>query len=344
MAISDTLILTAVVLIGLLSILSTYATADDSTKSILSQLSALQSKSPAGVIHLTDDLLRRITSIPAPRPFHSLVFFDARHLHSNPELPLPILKKEFSLVSSSFKSNNPNLKSQLYFFEIEFQESQASFAQFGVNTLPHLRLLPPSAADLKADSIRMDAGDFSRFAESLSEFIKSTTNFSVGPIDRPPVLSKLQIAILTVIFLISAAYFIKKLISGNSFLHDKTSWIAGAIVVYFFSVSGVMFNIIRGAPMFMVDRKDPSNIVYFYQGSGMQLGTEGFSVGFLYTFVGLLLAFVTHVLVKLRNTAAQRLSMLFVLFVSFWAVRNVILLDNWKTGYQIHGYWPSSWN
>ena len=96
--------------------------------------------------------------------------------------------------------------------------------------------------------------------------------------------------------------------------------------------------------MFLVDRNDPNKLVFFYQGSGMQLGAEGFAVGFLYTIVGLLLAFVTHVLVYVKDATAKRVVMLFAILISFWAVKKVVFLDNWKTGYGIHGFWPSSWN
>lgn len=75
----------------------------------------------------------------------------------------------------------------------------------------------------------------------------------------------------------------------------------------------------------------------------MQLGAEGFAVGFLYTVVGLLLALVTYVLVLVQNRNAQRIGMVLALFVSFWAVQKVVSLDHWKTGYGIHAYWPSSW-
>ncbi|KAL2495343.1 putative dolichyl-diphosphooligosaccharide--protein glycosyltransferase subunit 3B [Forsythia ovata] len=314
-----------------------------SDDSIVSELSALQSQSSTGVIHLNDPLLRRILSLPTPRPFDFLIFFDAQQLHSKAELSLPTLKSEFSLVSSSFYTNHPDEKSLLFFFDIEFQESQSSFALFAVNSLPHIRLIPPSAIDLKKDSIQMDASDFSRLAESMAEFIESRTKLSVGPVHRPPIVSKKQIAFIAVAILIWTPFFLKKLIAGNTFLHDKNIWMAGAIFVYFFSVSGAMFNIIRKMPMFLADRNDPSKLVFFYQGSGMQLGAEGFAVGFLYTIVGLLLAFVTHLLIRVKNRTAQRVTMIIVLFVSFWAVKKVVFLDNWKTGYGIHAYWPSSW-
>lgn len=226
---------------------------------------------------------------------------------------------------------------------MEFQDSQSTFGHFGVNSLPHIRLIPPFAKDMKSESIQMEQSDFSRLAESMAEFVESKAEITIGPIARPPLLSKTQMGVIVALFLISLPYFIKKALSGKTFLHEKSIWMAGSIFVYFFSVSGAMFNIIRKMPMFMADRQDPTKLVFFYQGSGMQLGAEGFSVGFLYTIVGLLLAFATHVLVRVRNKTAQRFLMIFMLFVSFWAVKKVVQLDNWKTGYGIHAYWPSSW-
>lgn len=189
----------------------------------------------------------------------------------------------------------------------------------------------------------MDASDFSRLAESMAEFVEAKTKLTVGPIHRPPLISKKQLMFLIAVILVWTPFLVKKVISGNTLLHNKSVWMAGAIFVYFFSVSGSMHNIIRKMPMFLADRNDPGKLVFFYQGSGMQLGAEGFAVGFLYTVVGLLLAFVTHVLIYVKNRNAQRLVMIFVMFVSFWAVQKVISLDNWKTGYGIHAYWPTSW-
>lgn len=311
----------------------------------VSELTRLRSQSPTGVIHLTDTLMKRIMSVSAPRPFSILIFFDAQQLHSKAELSLPALKTEFSLLASSFLANNPDSKfnSKLFFFDIEFQESQHTFSQFGVNSLPHIRIVPPSATDLKKDSIQMDASDFSRMAESMAEFVEAKTKLEIGPIHRPPVVSKKQIMFIVIILLIWSPFLIKKIVTGNTLLHDKYVWMAGAIFVYFFSVGGAMHNIIRKMPMFLADRNDPGKLVFFYQGSGMQLGAEGFAIGFLYTIVGLLLAFMTHVLVQLKSRTAQRLVMIFALFVSFWAVKKVISLDNWKTGYGIHAYWPTSW-
>ena len=49
---------------------------------------------------------------------------------------------------------------------------------------------------------------------------------------------------------------------------------------------------------------------------------------------GCFLGFLTHGLVKIKSLTTHRLAM---------AVNKVIYLDNWKTGYGVHAYWPLSW-
>ncbi|XP_068664768.1 probable dolichyl-diphosphooligosaccharide--protein glycosyltransferase subunit 3B [Aristolochia californica] len=315
----------------------------DSDSDRVAELLHLQSQSKTGVIYLDDITLRRFL-IPQPRSYSFIIFFDAVQFRDKPDLHITELKSEFELVASSFITNNQGLPSasKVFFCDIEFKESQSSFALFGVNSLPHVRHVGPSIRNLK-DSEPMDQSDFSRLADSMAEFVESKTQVSVGPIIRPPLVSKKQLVFLVVCLIISTPFLIKKVLAAETPLHDHKVWMAGALFVYFFSVAGAMYNIIRKTPMFLADRNDPARLIFFHQGSGMQLGAEGFAVGFLYTVVGLLLGFVTHALVRLRNQKLQRGFMLFAILVSFWAVRKVIYLDNWKTGYGVHAFWPSSW-
>ncbi|KAL6658049.1 hypothetical protein ACP70R_004296 [Stipagrostis hirtigluma subsp. patula] len=314
------------------------AGADD----LVAELQSLRARSPSGVIHLTDTSVTRFLSAPASRrPYSVLVFFDAASLHSKPDLHLPQLRTEFALLSASFLARNPG-SGDLFFADIEFAESQHSFHQFGVNSLPHVRLVRPEH-DRLAGSEQMDQSHFGRLADSMAEFIESRTGLEVGPIVRPPLLSRNQIILLAILFLLSVPFAMKRIIAGETLLHDRRVWMAGALFVYFFSVSGGMYGIIRHTPMFLTDRSDPDKLVFFYQGSGMQLGAEGFTVGFLYTLVGLMIAGVTHLLVKVESLQTQRFAMLAVMVIGWWAVRKVIFLDNWKTGYSIHTFWPSSW-
>ncbi|KAL2931529.1 putative dolichyl-diphosphooligosaccharide--protein glycosyltransferase subunit 3B [Bienertia sinuspersici] len=165
-------------------------TTSSPTSDLISELQNLQSHSSHGVIRLDDHLLGRILSLSRPRPFSLLIFFDAAQLHDKSELQLPTLKSEFSIVSESFIKNNidsPNAH-KLFFFDIEFKDSQRSFSRFGVNSLPHIRLVSPDVEDMK-DSDKMDQGDFSRLADSMAEFVESRTKLTIGELKRPPMFS-----------------------------------------------------------------------------------------------------------------------------------------------------------
>ncbi|XP_010267747.1 PREDICTED: probable dolichyl-diphosphooligosaccharide--protein glycosyltransferase subunit 3B [Nelumbo nucifera] len=327
-------------------ILSKASSESDSDR--VTELLRLQSRSKSGVIHLDDHSLDRFLTSAKSRSYSLVIFFDAVQLHDKHDLHLQDLLNEFGLVASAFIANNKDTpaQSKLFFCDIEFTESQSSFALFGIKFLPHVRHVGPQIENLK-DSEPMDQSEFSRMAAStaasMADFVESKTRLKVGPIKRPPILSNKQLGFLGVVLVISIPFLVKRVVAGDTFVHDSKLWLTFAVFVYFFSVSGTMHNIIRKMPMFLADEKDPSQPIFFYQGSELQLGVEGFAVGFLYTIVGLLLAFVTHLLVQVRNVQVQRVFMLLTLLVSFWAVKEVIYLDNWKTGYRIHGFWPNSW-
>ena len=94
----------------------------------------------------------------------------------------------------------------------------------------------------------MQQSDLSRGAESMAEFIERTTGVDLGPVKRPPIISGRQIALIGLIILASSPFLIKRIIAGETLLHDGKIWMAGAVFVYFFSVSGSMHNIIRNMP------------------------------------------------------------------------------------------------
>ncbi|KAJ8478150.1 hypothetical protein OPV22_021877 [Ensete ventricosum] len=340
-------------LILLLLILGGAAASSPSGEDLVAELETLRSQSPSGFIHLDDRLVSRfLTSAATPRPYSLFIFFDAAQLRSKPELHLPHLHSEFALLSASFAAHHRKDDAsssfpgthRLFFCDIEFGESQNSFALFGVSSLPHARLVPASALSLRDDSIPMDQSDFSRGAESMADFLEAKAKIPLGgPILRPPPISPRQALFLLAALLISSPFLIRRVLAGDTLVHDRRLWMALALFVYFFGVSGTMHNIIRNMPMFLPDRSNPDRLIFFFQGSGMQLGAEGFAVGFLYMVVGLVLAFATHALARWKSVSAQRGFMLVGMLVSYWAVSKVIYLDNWKTGYSIHAFWPNSW-
>lgn len=294
--------------------------------------------SDSGVIHLTDESITRfILNSSTPRPYSLFIFFDFAKLRNKPDLHLPHLHSEFSLVSKLVSET-----SNVFFCDIDFGESRNSFSLFGVNSLPHIRYISPTIINLN-DSEPMAQSEFAGGAESMVSFMEGKLGISVGPIERPPPISKKQIVFLLLVLLLLSPYLVKRVLAGETLVHDWRLWMVLAIFVYFFSVGGNMNTVIRNTPMFIPDRNEQEKLMFFYPGSGMQLGAEGFAVGFLYTVVGLILAFVTHGLVSVRNVLVQRGIMVLATAVAFWAVRKVVLLDNWKTGYSIHAFYPSRW-
>ncbi|KAL0697614.1 hypothetical protein Bca4012_053736 [Brassica carinata] len=313
-----------------IALLSTVAAVTE--PDLTGELVSLRSSSESGVIRLNDESVSRfITSVSIPRPYSLIIFFNSINLNSE---PLQEFRREFGFVSASFTSNNNNrsdVTDKLFFCEIDSTDSEA-FHRFGIRSLPQICLVDPSMENLQDEKAMMEEDDVDGTAESVAEFVESRTHLTVGPIHRPPLLSKTQISVIATLIAISAPFLIKKVLKGETVLHNSRVWLYGAVFVYFFSVSGTMHNIIKSVPLFLTDREDSNKLVFFYEGSQYQLGAEGFSVGFLYNAVGLLLAYVTNALVRVRNVNEQRVVMMLVMVVSLLAVKRVVYLDNWKIG------------
>ncbi|CAN7057999.1 hypothetical protein Bca4012_093928 [Brassica carinata] len=327
--------------ISLLSILA--GSQPDLTKELVS----LRSSSESGVIRLNDDTVTKfITSVATPRPYSLIIFFNSADLNSN---PLQEFLSEFTFVSASFIANNNNnnrsdVANKLFFCEIDESSDSESFGLFGIQFLPQICLVNPLMENLQDKTGRMEEEDVDGTAESVLEFIESRTNLTVGPLRRPPLLSKTQISVIAALIAISAPFLIKKVLNGETIFNNNRVWLYGVVLVYFFSVSGTMHNIIKGVPMFVRDHQDSNKLVFFYEGANFQLGAEGLSFGLLYNVVRLLLAYVSNALVRVRNVSEQRVVMMLAMVVSLLAVKKVVYLNNWKTGYQIQTYWPSSWH
>jgi oligosaccharyltransferase complex subunit gamma len=310
----------------------------------VAELMHMQEGANDGVIRMDESTFRRfLAASDQPRHYSLIVFFDAQQLRGQTELKLEEFRREFALVAASYikrhRGGGPG-EGKVFFCDVEFKEAMGVFRMFDVQTLPHVRHLPPGSGGHEASAAMLE---FPRSAEGVAAFVTAKTRFECGSIERPPFLTTSRALALLGLGLVSGPVVGKRLAAPGSPLRDARVWMAGSLAIYFFSVSGGMHNIIRKMPLFMVDRNDPSKLVFFYHGSGMQLGTEGFVVGFLYTIVGILLGFVTHVAPNIRSKNAQRVLMVFAIGVSFVAVRKVIALDNWKTGYWIHAFWPTRW-
>ena len=80
----------------------------------------------------------------------------------------------------------------------------------------------------------MDQGDFLRLAELMVDFVQAKTKLNVGPIHWPPFLSTRQLGFIVVATLVWIPFAIKKIVKGETLLHDPKLWLAGSVFVYFF--------------------------------------------------------------------------------------------------------------
>jgi len=330
--------------LGLCLLVSAALVGADSNEDRVADLLYMQSQSKDGVIRLDENNFRRFMSSFEPRPYALILFFDASQLHTNTELKLVEFRKEFGLVASAYRKHHKGQDSdaKVFFCDLEFKQMQGVFQLFKVQALPHVRFVAAGSGGSEA-SVEMSQGEFPRSAEGLASFVTAKSKQPCGTIERPPPLSKAQTWALAIVVFMATPFAVKIAAAPESPFRDPKVWCFGALLIYFFSVSGGMHNIIRKMPLFMQDRNNPAKLVFFYQGSGMQLGAEGFVVGFLYTIVGVLLAFVTQFAPHIRSKIVQRLVMIVAITISFVSVRKVIGLDNWKTGYWIHAFWPTRW-
>ncbi|GJP30786.1 hypothetical protein CLOM_g15968 [Closterium sp. NIES-68] len=306
------------------------------------ELRALRRGAKDGVIRVTDDLFAQFIRTREARPYGLFLFFDAAKLHDNHELKLPKLRREFALLAkayaSKFLAGGEAPREEVFFCDVEYGQSEKVFHSLAVNGLPAARFFPWGTKSTRGQDV--DFQSVPPSADGFAQFLKAAAAVDVGPIDRPPKVSSTQILVIGGLAIVAAPFILRLLVTTRTPLHEPASWCVLGVAIYFFSVSGGMFNIIRGMPLFVPNHQHPGKFTYFYSGSGAQFGAEGFAVGALYTVVGLLVAFVTHAAPRIRSGWAQRALVFVAMGVAAGSVRQVVLLDHGKQGYWMHGFWP----
>ena len=282
-----------------------------------------------GVLSFDDALFDKF-GFDSKRDYGLVIFFDAARYHDNSELRLPEMRKQFGIVSQSFlKSHVGENASKLFFCVVDVDSAMNVFDVFGVRSVPHIIYIHPGKVDT-AEEFNFETSE--RSAHGIAAFIKSVANVDVGPIPKPPLFSTVQIIIIVISCILGVPAIPWLIVSRRSPVYSPWSWCLLGLAVYLFSVSGGMFNIIRGMPMYIRDPAVPGKFVFFYNQSGAQFGVEGFMLGSLYTVVGLILAFVTYVLPRVRNAWIQRGMMIVSCVATYAAILQVLMFQSMKEG------------
>jgi oligosaccharyltransferase complex subunit gamma len=133
-----------------------------------------------------------------------------------------------------------------------------------VNALPCAVRIPPdmpvggSTLELrKSDKMLPDTVGSRNYpwpAEMFVEFMGSRHGLSAAAVDRPNFYKSPLFGVLVVAGLLAAVYLAYK-VYALSLLQHSAIWAVLSLAVFWFSVSGGMYNIIRGVPFFIRDRQ-----------------------------------------------------------------------------------------
>jgi len=238
------------------------------------------------------------------------------------------IEEEWKIVTEHFKSSLGNIgleskkwkENPIFLGKCEVMDCQDIFVKAGWRSLPMVITVPPSdskdtSGQLNLQSvIVMDELISSPTAESIADFVQRTTHYVID-IPQPAGLLMLWVATA-----LAALYVIYKI---YEFGHHKstTFWFIVSMMVFAFSMSGVVYNSIHKPPFFY---KNPQNgqIHFIYPSSRSQFVAEGLLMSVLFTTGSILFVGLVTQVPKTMEPWSQRGQFLVLgislVFVSFW--------------------------
>lgn len=180
----------------------------------------------------------------------------------------------------------------------------------------------------------MVPGDWS--ANDIGSFVAVTCGYSPGDLSAAGAASRSRLLPLFTLFFLAGALYVGVKLYYAPFMRWLPLYVLGGLFIFWFSVSGGMFNIIRGVPLVGYDPRT-RNARLFMDGSG-QLGAEGFIMGTHYLAFGVLVALFTRVLPTVKDNASRRAAGYTMLLLAFVLMVSVLNSHIWKTGMRSYFY------
>lgn len=317
----------------------------DAADAKAAELIELQKNAPNGVVHLDVNGFNKYVT-GRKRSYTMIIFLTASHLLDKENLNLRAIRKEFGYLANTHLLNSKETeKAKVFFGEIEFSESQELFHRLGANVLPYIFHVPADmsigadGAIKLSDSDVMRTSDYTNYpwtANDMAAFVKEASGIDLGPINRPSIKGH-PLAPVAGLFILAGLGIVGYQLVIAEWTKNVVVLAIGATVVYAFSVSGAMHNIIRGVPMYYFDPKD-RHIVMFMPGGQGQLGAEGFIMGGMYTVFGLSLAALSFACPKIADKSTRRGCCYGALALAFYCFYKIVQVYTWKTGYHLRLY------
>lgn len=277
------------------------------------------------------------------RPYTLVVFFAANVvLEKNPQLQIDVLRKEFGLLAKA-ADKGPD-RDKVFFADIVFEEAQAVFQALQIQQLPLIVRFGPSAVVSRngytppnADKMTPETvqGPYPWTAETMAEAVVARHGNQVGPIERPSIFKHPAFPGL-IVALVVGLVLLLRLFWVSGVLWHPALYCFGALLVFWFSSSGGMFNIIRGMPFYIRDRD--GQIRFFLNSRQAQLGAEGFILGSTYLGFSACVALLTYAVPRISSPQARQGIGYGLVILAAYSVFKTFELHTAKTGHQIVSY------
>ncbi|KAI8978933.1 hypothetical protein BDB01DRAFT_798625 [Pilobolus umbonatus] len=208
---------------------------------------------------------------------------------------------EYRLLADSFQHSKDNRK--LFFGHLDFQDGQAIFQKYNIQSAPNVFYYPPQQAGEKKQMIRYDLARNGFSAESLANFLSNTSGVSIS-VTRPYDYFKLAIkAALTLISVV----ILKVLYNYFNFIvFHKATWTIVSMVIILTMTSGYMWNRIRTPPHIMRDQKGQPNFIA--NGFSQQFGVEQQIVASIYAILSFSIVGLMKSATQFEDKSRQRIS------------------------------------
>lgn len=303
------------------------------------ELLQLQSKSRDGVITLSTAAFDRFTAGKS-RSYSLFLIGDARQFRRQGRLKLEDLLKSFAAVARAFRAAHAGERTErkAFFATVVFEDAREVFNRLGVKGLPYLSHIPPTLAVKPSAPLNLPSGEELRAPpvgtpwtpQDIADFVADRSGLSPGDVSAAAAAPRSPFLPLITLGVVGALCALGWQLYQAPFMRWPPLYMAGALVVMWFSVSGGMYNIIRGVPFVGVDRRTGQAQV-FMDGSG-QFGAEGFLLGSSYLVSGLLVAALTRVLPQVKDAEQRRVAGWVVLVLLWGCINFVTGMHAGKTG------------
>lgn len=303
----------------------------------------LQKRSSTGVITLDTAGFNKYAA-GKNRPYSLILFGDAKQLRKKGKLDLETRLTAFSTVAKAFASTHAgkNTEGKVFFIRMLFEDARDVFGRLGVKGLPYVARIPPSlhiransGISMPKDEELVGGTSTGLVPQDIGSFVQERTGLSAGDLSAAGSASRSRLLPLFTLAFLAGASFIGYKLYYAPFMQSPSLYAAGALAVTWFSVSGGMYNIIRGVPFVGYDPRT-KEAVLFTQGSG-QMGAEGFIMGTFLVIFAMLVASFTKLLPTVKVESERRVRGWVMLVAAAMVFRIILGNHAWKT--RMNSYW-----